>query len=176
MILVYDTQTGIIRRWSQAYLPDELGPGEAIYVTDDDDIDPASVYVLGSDLMALPPRPDFLHRWDGQQWIDPRTPADHAAALAARREAASLAKSDLLMRMATHDLISWDEAALAAAGQIPPSIVPMMEAMPPDARAAAIIKWTADPTISRNHRVILAAAYAMGLTAEIVDHIFGVEA
>lgn len=95
-------------------------------------------------------------------------------ALVARREAASLSKSDLLIRMATFSLISWDEAALAASGQVPASLTPMMDAMPVEARAAAVIKWTADAEISRTHPVILAAAYALGLSDQLVDEIFGI--
>ena len=136
---------------------------------------PSEWYLVEGVPTRIPASPEGAHwRFDHEsgQWVDAR-PADW---LQTRRAVAYLAKSDLLIALASHEVIGWDEAALASAGQIPPSLVPMMEALPPEAQAAATIKWNADGEISRMHPVILAAAYALGLSDELVDQIFGVEA
>lgn len=45
-------------------------------------------YWDGEGFIAYPPRPGPWNVWDGAEWIDPRTPEDHAAELVAARQAA----------------------------------------------------------------------------------------
>lgn len=142
--------------------------------------DPAGYYLIEGEPepVPIPPRPEgdgwqFDH--DTGEWIDPRTPADLADELQAKRDATHMPKSDLLIALASFEIISWEEADLAAEGQIPASLVPMMESLPIEAQHAARIKWKADAEISRTHQVILSAAYALGLPDELVDQIFGIQ-
>lgn len=92
------------------------------------------------------------------------------------RAAASLSKADLLIQLATYGILTPEEAQQAASGAIPASMEMMLESLPPEAQMAARIKWAADNEISRNHPVIVMAAYALGLSDVLVDQIFGVGA
>lgn len=136
--------------------PDELAP-EGAYITEpDQDI---------GDLTG----------WRVEGGVRIRPPGWAAAQLAAARAHASLAKSDLLIRLATFEILSDTDAETAATGAIPAALAALLDALPPEARTAARIKWAADTEISRNHPVIVSAAYALGLPDELVDEIFEVE-
>ena len=101
------------------------------------------------------------------------------AALYAAREAASLDKSDLLIRMVMAGMLPSDDAEIAAGGVIPPTIQAALdelppEVFPPEAQMVARIKWRSDNVISRVNPVIVLAAAALGVTDEQMDAIFDV--
>lgn len=127
-----------------------------------------------------PARPSDHHMWDAAAgaWTDPRSSAEiaaqAAAALAAARRATSLDKSELLIRLVVAGVLTPTEAEDAAAGAIPDRMAELMSSLPPDAQMAARIKWRTDSQISRSHPVIVAAAYGLGITDEVLDEIFGV--
>lgn len=90
------------------------------------------------------------------------------------RVRAWLDKSDLLIKLAMLQLLTPEEAEQAAEGVIPASIAGVMGSLSPEEQLAARIKWRTDSVISRNHPVIVAAAYGMDLTPEQVDELFGI--
>lgn len=116
-----------------------------------------------------------LSGWVVQEGELVRSPNWGSDQLSKARATASLSKADLLIRLATYGILSPMDAQQAASGGIPPSMEVMLESLPPEAQMAARIKWAADNEISRNHPVIVMAAYAMGLSDELVDEIFEIE-
>lgn len=174
--IIYDINTGVIARVGEC--PADTLPLQPLYIGEARIVgraDPVTDYVRDGAVVPYPPRPTGAHWvWSGDDWVDPRTPADLAAALQARRAGISLDKANLLIRLVEAHLLPAADAAEAARGIIPPSMAAMIETLPPAARTAAEIKWAADTSINRLHPVILAAAYAMGLTDAQVDQIFGV--
>lgn len=142
-------------------------------------VTPNDVYVDASGELAIyPPRPGPWAEFDyvTETWFDPRSAAETADDLNRARARTQLDKSELLIRLVVAGILTPEEAEEAAGGVIPASMVPMMESLPPDAQMAARIKWKSDSMISRNHPVIVAAAYAMGISDEQLDQIFGVVA
>lgn len=120
-----------------------------------------------------PERPSENHTWDGQEWIDARTPDDVLNELYARRNAAYLDKSDLIGRLIMGKILTPDQA-VEARNDVPAFMMPMLEQLPEDARAMARVKWTVDTVISRMNPVIVAAGYALNLTDEQIDAIFDI--
>ena len=140
---------------------------------------PELFYWSEGEFLAYPARPAIWSKWNGSEWIDPRTPSDMQAALYAAREAASLDKSDLLIRMVMAGMLPSDDAEIAAGGVIPPTIQAALdelppEVFPPEAQMVARIKWRSDNVISRVNPVIVLAAAALGVTDEQMDAIFDV--
>lgn len=131
---------------------------------------------LGADerFHPLPPRPGRWAAWNGQEWIDPRTPADLQAAIYAARDATVLDKSDLLTRMFLAGIFDATNILIASQGEIPPSLEPALQSMPAEAQVIARIKWRSDNVISRVNPVIVLAAAALGVTDEQMDAIFEV--
>lgn len=123
-----------------------------------------------------PARPSDHHMWDAAAgaWIDPRTPADLAAELFRRRSSAQMDKGALVQVLDELRILSPDEVDEVTRGDIPARIEALMEGLSADARRAAITKWRLDTVISRTHPVIVAAAYGLGITDEVLDEIFGV--
>ena len=163
--------TGIVESPDLATVLLNVLPGEAVI---EGAYDPATTYFTGMGPEPLPPSPGDWAIWDGSEWIDPRTAADIAAALRARRAATWLDKSDLLIRLASFGILTPEEAEAAAGGAIPDSMAVMLATLPVDAQMAARVKWRADVQIGRNHPVIQSAAYALGLADTEVDEIFGI--
>ena len=131
-------------------------------------------YWTGDDFAELPPKPGEWAEWDGSAWIDPRTPADLAAELSRRRSSAVMDKGELVQVLDELRILSPDEVDEVTRGDIPPRIEALMEGLPADARRAAITKWRLDTVIRRTHPVIVSAAYALGISDEALDEIFGV--
>ncbi len=135
---------------------------------------------LAREWRAYPPRPGTWAEFDfmARQWIDPRSAADMQAALFAAREAATLDKSELLMRLAMPGvgILSPEEAIEAAQGRIPASFQPAIASLPAEAQMLARIKWAGDQIISRTNPLLILAAYAKGISDEQMDQIFGVVA
>lgn len=172
---VHDLSTGVIRAVitspEPAVVALNVQPGEAVHVGE---VELHRHYIRDGVAHEYPPRPGPWAVWDGQRWVDPRSPADLAADLIQRRHATQLDKSDLLIRLAVAGILTPEEAEEAAGGTIPASMLPMLEALPPDAQMAARVKWRADTTISRTHPVIVSAAHALGIPDAQLDQIFGV--
>lgn len=142
--------------------------------------DPDRYYWDGLTFVEYPPRPMSWARWNGTEWFDPRTAADVQAALYAAREATTLDKSTLLIRMAMAGMLPAEDAEIAAGGVIPPTIQAALDALPPEvfppeAQMIARIKWRSDNVISRVNPVIVLAAAALGVTDEQMDAIFDVQ-
>ena len=143
------------------------------------DFDPSAFYIVNDAPVSYPPMPGSWARWVGGEWIDPRTPAEAQAALFAVREATTLDKSTLLIRMAMAGMLPPEDAEIAAGGVIPPTIQAALDALPPEvfppeAQMVARIKWRSDNVISRVNPVIVLAAAALGVTDEQMDTIFDV--
>lgn len=126
--------------------------------------------------VELPPQPAWWAEWNGQEWIDPRTPADFAAALSAARQSAQRDKSGLLMDLAMMGVLTVPEAVQAARGDIPETFEAALSSLPEESQGMARIKWAGDQVISRMNPLILMAAYAKGITDEQLDQAFGVQA
>ena len=140
--------------------------------------DEAEGYIADGDFITFPlPRPSPHHIWDRttEAWIDPRTPADMADALEARRAVASLSKVAFIVACRRTRIITDAEAEEAAEGKIPASFVPIIDAMPPEVRIEARIAWKASTVMERLDPLILSIADAIGLTAAQLDALFGVE-
>ena len=157
-----------------------LEDGEALL--EGHEADPSLHYVRGREIIAFPLRPNSWSRFDfaAQEWVDPRTPADMQASLYAAREATTLDKSTLLIRMAMAGMLPAEDAEIAAGGVIPPTIQAALDALPPEvfppeAQMIARIKWRSDNVISRVNPVIVLAAAALGVTDEQMDVIFDVQ-
>ena len=157
-----------------------LDEGEALL--EGCEADPSMHYVRDGEIVAFPPRPNSWSRFDfaAQEWFDPRTAADMLAALYAAREATTLDKSTLLIRMAMAGMLPAEDAEIAAGGVIPPTIQAALDALPPEvfppeAQMIARIKWRSDNVISRVNPVIVLAAAALGVTDEQMDAIFDVQ-
>ncbi|TJZ86165.1 hypothetical protein [Paracoccus hibiscisoli] len=150
--------------------------GHTVTGMGDDEYPVPMAEYLGADeqFHPLPPRPGPWARWQGVEWIDPRTPSDMQAALYAARDATFLDKSDLLTRMFLAGLFDAENVLIASQGEIPPTLEPALQSMPAEAQVIARIKWRSDTVISRVNPVIVLAAAALGVTDEQMDAIFGV--
>lgn len=148
------------------------------------------------DWSLFPPRPAEPHYWWGRAWriyppqpgpawvfdpaagvwTDPRTPAERQAELARARDLAWRDKADLLMFLCQPSvgILTEEEAEQAALGTIPASFQPYLDAMSPELRSMARIKWAGDQRISRQNPLILLAAYSRGISDEQMDAAFGV--
>lgn len=148
--------------------------GEAVAGMYDED-----TFLADGHVQDIPPRPADHLTWSGRAWIDARTPAERQAALYAAREATTLDKSDLLIRMTLAGLLPAEDAEIAAGGVIPPAIQAALDALPAevfpaDAQLVARIKWRSDNIISRTNPVIVLAAVVLGITDDQLDEIFSV--
>lgn len=175
---IYDQATGAYCQYIKA--PDiqnvllNLGPGQVMVAG----MQPEESYLRNGAVQMMPPRPAGRH-WtfdhEAEAWIDPRTPADHQAALAAARRGAQRDKTGLLMELAQMGILTVPEAIQAAQGQIPASFEDALAALPEEAQGLARIKWAGDQVISRMNPLILLAAYTLGITDEQLDAAFGVQ-
>lgn len=176
-ITYFDTETGQITMNlavnDATQISDNQRPGWAALIGR---YSASDYYVANSEPIPFPPRPSHHHVWDwsASEWTDPRTPADLAAELEARRDAAWLDKSSLLLRLMDAKILSEADADAASGGEIPALLAPHVDGLPSGARTAARVKWKADAVISRKHPVIVSAAYALGVSDETLDQIFGV--
>ncbi|KGJ19301.1 hypothetical protein [Paracoccus sanguinis] len=140
----------------------------------DDDVAEDSHYWNGSAFEPFPqPRPGPWAEWNGQAWIDPRTPAAHAAELAAARGSASLSKLAFLMGCMEYGLLSPPEVIAAARGEIPESFAGVVAALSPMERDYASVYWAAARQIDRTHPLILMVAAGAGISESTLDALFG---
>ncbi|MGP9804025.1 hypothetical protein [Paracoccus sp. NSM] len=179
MFAIIAIETGAIIRMGECDIDDlvlQATPMQDVIAPVPDGIRDDTHFWDGDAFQPLPPRPGIWAEWDGQAWIDPRTPADFAAALQSARDAARRDKSGLLMDLAMMGVLTVPEAIQAARGDIPESFEPALSSLPEEAQGIARIKWAGDQTISRTNPLILLAAYAKGITDEQLDQAFGVQA
>ena len=121
----------------------------------------------------LRPGPEFTWNRETGEWTDTRTTEQLQQELYAKRNRAQLDKSELLTRLMVMKIFT-PEQMIEARRDVPAFMMPMLDALSPEARAVAIVKWSSDNVISRNNPVIVLAAYALGLTDEQVDALFDV--
>lgn len=135
-------------------------------------------YIDGGALVAFPPRPEGTQwRFDyaARAWTDPRTPADRAADLAARRARASLSRIDFLLAAVTAGIITQADAIAASRGEIPPGMADLIATMTPDAQFEAQVRWGAATDIARLDPFITGWAQTLGVTDEQLDQLFEVQ-
>lgn len=130
---------------------------------------PGQWYLVNGQPVPIPARPDgpqwqFDH--DAGEWIDPRTPADLAAELTARRAAATMSKSGLLLALVDAGVLTMAEADAAVDGVAPARMGPVA----PQAR----LVWRATDRFNRLDPVIQIAAHFLGLGDDQMDRIFNV--
>ena len=127
--------------------------------------------------VAIPDRPGEWAMFDyaTKAWIDPRPPIDPAAALTARRAAAQLPKSRLVVELMDCEILTSDEVAELGSGRMPPRIAALLDVLSPDARAVALARWGLETVIGRTHPVVVTAALGLGVDDATLDQIFGVK-
>lgn len=173
MILIYNTQTGLINSWSTNYPPVELPPLCDTFVVEGELANPASYYVSGLELVPLPEKPGPWAVWNGTEWIDPRTPADLEAELHTIRSSTSLTKVEFLVSCMSCGLLTPIEAAEAAQGLIPAPFAVAINSMSPEERDTLSVVWPSVTRIERLDPFILLIANSAGISPETLDMVFG---
>lgn len=172
---IYDLQTGwivgVIDSPDLTTINLNAGEGQGLI---EGAYDVATTYISPTGPAELPPRPGDWAAWNGTNWYDPRSIAEMASELDARRDAARMDKADLLLALAQAGLLTPTDAVAAARGEIPPSFQPVVAAWPAAEQLAARIKWAADGQISRNNPLILAVASFLEIDPLTLDTIFDV--
>tara|TARA_B000000460_G_scaffold249681_1_gene232614 strand:- start:845 stop:1396 length:552 start_codon:yes stop_codon:yes gene_type:complete len=133
-------------------------------------------YFVDDEMFDAGPAPDPWSAWDGSAWVDPRTEADLAAEMQARRDAASLTRMEFIMAAMAVNLLDPAEAAAAAQGLIPDSFQTAVATLSAYERDMVAIFWPSASVIERMHPILLAIASAMGIPDETLDEIFGLSA
>lgn len=103
-----------------------------------------------------------------------RSEPDPAQVLAERRAAASMSRSDFLLASIGAGIIQPSDAGPAARGEIPPSLMPVFEDLPPAVQIEAIVRWGAATMIERTNPILAALAEAMQITEAQLDALFGI--
>lgn len=159
--------------------PDELAPEGAFIETEDRDLDDLTRWAVADGMLHEAPGP--WAAWDSTAWIDPRGPADHAAALEAARDAAHMETAVFLTVIALPPLsIITPEESMAASrsGEVPASFQAILDMMDPAERLLAMNKWARDEYVSRNNPLLNFVAigqYGPVNADAILDQIFGIE-
>lgn len=169
---------GVILRMgtcSQESLAVQAGQDETLVTAGLEGIADDTHYWDGSEFVEYPPKPSQWHQWDGQSWIDNRTPADLDAELEARRAAASLSRCDAVLAAVNAGIILPEEAGEAARGQVPPSLTSALSSLPPEMQLEAEVRWSGSTVIERTNPILIAMAQAKGITDAQLDELFGVE-
>ncbi len=138
--------------------------------------DPDTTVVIDGAAVSVPPRPapglTYLPRLS--TWVDLRTSDERRADLAARRAAAVIDKSALLIGAMTRAVLTPAEVDTLSAGQLPDRITALLIRVPAETRSTILARWRLEPSFGRTHPVIAAAAAALGIDDSILDDIFGV--
>lgn len=176
IVTIYDIATGAVRRVL------DVPPQEVVLNFDPDteavypgEVDPEATYFADDQPVAMPPRPGpwAVFDYGAGAWIDPRTPEDLAATLAAARAMASLSKLAFLMGCMEYGLLSPPEVIAAARGEIPESFAGVVAALSPMERDYASVYWAAARQIDRTHPLILMVAAGAGISESTLDALFG---
>lgn len=134
-------------------------------------------YLKNGVVSEMPPQPPGGH-WvfdtDTHQWIDPRTPADHQAALYAARTARDLSFREFLFACNDHGILSDEDMIEAANRQIPSSFADAMAALDPKLQMQIRVTWASLTTVNRMDPLLLLVAHAKDIPPELLDALFGV--
>lgn len=175
MATIYDLQTGwivgVIDSPDLTTINLNVGEGQALI---EGAYDAATTYISPTGPASLPPRPGDWAAWNGTNWYDPRSIAEMASELDARRDAARMDKADLLLALAQAGLLTPTDAVVAARGEIPPTFQPIVAQWTSAEQLAAQVKWAADAQISRNNPLIIAASEYLNIDPLVLDTIFGI--
>lgn len=177
IMTIYNAETGLIRLTIESPDPDTI----LANVQDGEEIiegayDPRTCYIADGEARLFPPRPGPWAQWDGEKWIDPRTPADLEAELQAKRGAAWLTKPDFLLACMGVGLLTPDEAAQAARGIVPEPFQSAVDALDPMTKDYLAVLWPTATRIERTDPFIETIAAMRGLSDALVDQLFGVGA
>lgn len=102
---------------------------------------------------------------------DPMAPAPTIEDL---RAAASLPRSDFLLRCVAVGILTPQDALLAARGEIPGAFATVVDGWTEAERFEVQLRWAALSEVDRNHPMILSLADQMGITAGQLDALFGI--
>lgn len=133
-------------------------------------------YWTGHVFAKYPPRPEGPARWTLDGWVEvpPEVVPYNGPTLEQVRERTSIVKSRLLANMMLAGMIT-PEQMIEASTAVPQFMMPLMDTLPAEARAIAIVQWSSTTEVNRNDPVIIMAAYAMGLTDSQIDDMFEVK-
>lgn len=145
---------------------------EQVHIVESDEM-VEGCYWNGSEFLELPPSPGDWAEWDGQQWIDPRTPEDMTAMLQSRRGSASLARTDAVLAAVNAGIVPAAEAGEAARGKVPPSLALAFATLPSEMQVEAEVRWAGSNIIKRLDPILAALAQAKGITETQLDEMFG---
>ena len=147
-------------------LGDGNGYAEGHYLAD-------QYYFPDGVVTEFPPRPGDWAVFDygSRIWIDPRDPV---AELEAARASANMTRSDFLLAAIRAGIILPSDAGPAARGEIPPSLEPVFDGLPPEVQIEAVVRWSASTMIERMNPVLAALAGAMTITDAQLDALFGI--
>ena len=107
-------------------------------------------------------------------WTDTRNEDEIAHARVLARNQASLSRIEFLLAAKNAGLITEADAEAAAESKIPPSMLPLFDAMTPEQQFEAKIRWKAATIIERMNPFILQWAGILGVTDEQLDALFNV--
>lgn len=125
---------------------------------------------------TYPPKPGdwAVFNRDTGEWEDPRDEAALAAELQRRRETTGMTRTEFLIAAKNFNIISEDDAILAARGEVPPSMAPLFDRLPADQRFEAAITWSAATRVNRMDPFIQLWASILEITDEQLDQLFRV--
>ena len=151
-------------------------PGTSVTVVDDTDgVDRDTFRVVDGRLVRLPPKPAPFMTFDAEAgaWVDPRTDADRASELEARRSAASMTKGEFLQACIANMMLNPKEASIAARGDIPEPFQAAVAFMTPEQQDDLLVIWPVTTRVCRMDPLLLAVAEARGFTDDTLDALFG---
>ena len=104
------------------------------------------------------------------QWtVRPMTGAEVAGV----RSGAEMTRSDFIIAAVMSGIIAAADGEAAARGEVPPGLAPLIDAMSPEERFMARIRWGAATRINRMDPLILTLAASLGVTDNQLDALFG---
>lgn len=153
---------------------DAVEPGDADYLAA---VAMATAFAAGEaqphyEFADAPPRPSPHHVWQGGAWVDPRTAEEIDDDMQMLRMVASLTKAQFIEACMSVNILTPDEAIIAAR-MIPPSFEPIIAALPPLEQTIARIQWPTVTIIDRLNPLILAIAAGAGISEATLDALFG---
>ncbi|WP_146038664.1 hypothetical protein [Paracoccus sp. SY] len=131
---------------------------------------------MQQDWREYPPCPGSWAEFDFSQreWFDPRTPADHQAALYAARKARDLSFREFLFACNEYGILSDEDMIEAANRQIPASFAEAMAGLDPKLQMQIRVTWASLTTVNRMDPLLLLVAHAKDIPPELLDALFGV--
>lgn len=168
--LYYDTFTEkLVKTYQQ--------PTDVAWLTEVPDDANVNDYVLqGEGAIVAPEKPGPWAMWDGEQWIDPRTPEDHEAAVQRIRNSASLTKLQFVMAVVNAGIISQASGLAMLDGTLPIELAGLTDSMTEMEKFELAAKLKGAQQIDRIDPFIIASGQFLGLTVEQMDSVFGITA